>query len=195
MLLEISKKDTRNKNEERRASLYLMKKREKKIWVFLWLWWPLIFMKIRLKIVQIHGRSGRICVLVSSLTTLLWFFVLNKVCCFSFYTSACVWSYFWLCFLWIGCSGIFHFFWGHGFLFFWVLVELCIYIYIRVVLWWFLWLELLVFTSPCRSDCISIEIWMVFYQYLLLFISTFVNVYVWNFFYLIFVCYSYKFPT
>ena len=45
-----------------------------------------------------------------------------------FFASACVWSCFWSCFLWIGCSGIFHFCLGHGFLFFWVLVELCIYI-------------------------------------------------------------------
>jgi len=156
MLLEISKKDTHNKNEERRASLYLMKKREKKIWVFLWLWWPLIFMKIRLKIVQIHGRSGRICVLVSSLTTLLWFFVLNKVCCFSLYTSACVWSCFWLCFLWIGCSGIFHFFWGHGFLFFWVLVELCVYIYIYT--------GCIVVVSLTWASCVyfTLSIWLYF---------------------------------
>ena len=52
-----------------------------------------------------------------------------------------------------------------------------IYIYIRVVLWWFLWLGLLVFTSPCRSDCISIEIWMVSYWYIVLFISAFYFVY------------------
>lgn len=33
---------------------------------------------------------------------------------------------FWLCFLWKGCSGVFHFCLGHGFLFFWAQVELCI---------------------------------------------------------------------
>jgi hypothetical protein len=75
---------------------------------------------------------------------------------FSLYTSACVWSCFWLCFLSIGCSGIFHFFWGHGFLFFWVLVELCVCIYIYT--------GCIVVVSLTWASCVyfTLSIWLYF---------------------------------
>jgi hypothetical protein len=123
----ISLKSKKNKYYKKGELVYISWKKEKK-WVFPWRWWPLIFMMIRLKIVQIHGRRGRICVLVSSLVILLWFFVLNKVC-WSFFTCtcACVWNCFWFVFFAKDDLGVFLFlFWR------WVLVPLsCSWVFYR----------------------------------------------------------------